>query len=300
MGSSQEFYSYNRSASHAGSWYTDDHDQLHSSLQDWLGAVEPSNVAPVRALIGPHAGFSYSGPTAAYAYRHMEPDTVQTVIVLGPSHHVYLRGAAISMAEKFETPLYDMEINKEVSQELLNTGLFEVMTQQMDEDEHSLEMHLPYIAKMMEGRQFKVVCLMIGATSKAQEEEYGRVLAPYLDDPQYFFVISSDFCHWGQRFRYQPYEKSHGQIHEYITWLDHQGMQLIEAQDCDGFLSYLEQTQNTICGRHPISVLLFTIKAASTAFDLKFLKYAQSSSVSSRGDSSVSYASAVVTALNDS
>lgn len=96
------------------------------------------------------------------------------------------------------------------------------MEMQTDEDEHSIEMHLPYIAKVMENfkDQFTIVPILVGSLSPESEAMYGQLLAPYLDDPQNLFVISSDFCHWGQRFKYTHYDKSCGQIYKSIEQLD--------------------------------------------------------------------------------
>ena len=65
--------------------------------------------------------------------------------------------------------------------------------------------------------------------------------------------------------------------------------------DTEGFTKYLDETHNTICGRHPISLLMHSILASQKLkCRLKFVKYAQSSACMRRGDSSVSYASAIV------
>lgn len=154
---------------------------------------------------------------------------------------------------------------------------------------------MPYVRKVFEGQDIKIVPIMVGATSPRTEARFGKLLAPYLDDPANFFVVSSDFCHWGSRFSYQHYDKRDGPIHEHITKLDHRGMELIEAQDPDAFREYLRETRNTICGRHPICVLLEAMKASSGAYRTAFVRYAQSSPCRRMGDSSVSYASAVVT-----
>mmetsp|Transcript_14813 Transcript_14813/g.21832 ORF Transcript_14813/g.21832 Transcript_14813/m.21832 type:complete len:306 (-) Transcript_14813:303-1220(-) len=300
-----ESAAYVRNASHAGSWYTNDCNELNAQLSGWIEEVDEhvaaqidENGGAVRAIIGPHAGYSYSGPTAAWAYAAMrrERANIKRVFVLGPSHHVYTAKCGVSLAAGCATPLHrqPLEIDQDLTQDLLKTGLFEVLTANVDEDEHSLEMHLPYIAKVMEGQVFKLVCLMVGSTSPEAEARYGEVLAPFLGDPSNFFVVSSDFCHWGSRFRYTPYDSKMGSRFQYIEWLDHQGMQLIEAQNVAGFQSYLQQYGNTICGRHPISVLLEAMKSCSASFSVKFLKYAQSSQVKSAHDSSVSYASAVI------
>ena len=68
-----------------------------------------------------------------------------------------------------------------------------------EDEEHSLEMHLPFIKKSL-GDNFKLVPIMVGATDYAMQQEYGKLLAPYFDDEDTLFVVSSDFCHWGKRF----------------------------------------------------------------------------------------------------
>jgi AmmeMemoRadiSam system protein B len=129
------------------------------------------------------------------------------VFLLGPSHHHYTRGCLLSPHDSYATPLGPAPIDTGVYQELLATGQFEVMTPGVDEAEHSLELHLPYIVEVMKGRPFTLVPIMIGAVSGGSEARYGGLLAPYLDDPDNLFVVSSDFCHWGSRFSYTFYEK---------------------------------------------------------------------------------------------
>lgn len=64
--------------------------------------------ARLRAIIGPHAGFYYSGPTAAWAYINIDPSLFNRVILLGPSHHKYLTNCALTQAEYYETPIGDL------------------------------------------------------------------------------------------------------------------------------------------------------------------------------------------------
>ena len=102
------------------------------------------------AIIQPHAGYTYSGETAAWAYRQISPATVKRIFILGPSHHVRLRKCALTICKKYQTPLYDLKIDSGVVAELDATKEFQWMDMKTDEDEHSIEMHLPYIAKVME------------------------------------------------------------------------------------------------------------------------------------------------------
>jgi AmmeMemoRadiSam system protein B len=69
---------------------------------------------------------------------------------------------------------------------------------------------------------FTVVTVMVGSLTPEKELKYGKIFAPYLADPANLFIISSDFCHWGQRFRYTHYDEKCGEIHQSIKELDHQ------------------------------------------------------------------------------
>lgn len=68
--------------------------------------------------------------------------------------------------------------------------------------------------------QFTIVPVLVGSLSPDWEKTYGEIFASYLADPQNLFVISSDFCHWGQRFRYTYYDKTSGDIYKSIEKLD--------------------------------------------------------------------------------
>lgn len=137
-----------RLATHAGSWYTEKSNELRNQLDGWLQLVGDATHTPARAIIAPHAGYRYSGSTAAFAFKQIDPDRVRKIFILGPSHHVYLDGCALSPATTYKTPLMDLTIDKEIYDELYKTGLFEEMSLGTDEDEHSIEMQLPYIAKV--------------------------------------------------------------------------------------------------------------------------------------------------------
>ena len=196
------------------------------------------------------------------------------------------------------------------------------MSASSDSSEHSLEMHLPYIYHILSqsftsGQLPPLVPILVGSTNSSTEKSFGSLLAPYLADTSNIFVISSDFCHWGSRFSYTYYLpsstsdpakglslKSREQprdppIYDSIARIDKLAMQGIESGQHDAFLATLQDTGNTVCGRHPIGVIMAAIEVLKKEGAISeekgifhFLRYERSSEVVEARDSSVSYASA--------
>eukprot|EP01094_Clydonella_sp_ATCC50884_P029677 TRINITY_DN9373_c0_g1_i1.p1 TRINITY_DN9373_c0_g1~~TRINITY_DN9373_c0_g1_i1.p1 ORF type:complete len:120 (+),score=21.45 TRINITY_DN9373_c0_g1_i1:405-764(+) len=103
---------------------------------------------------------------------------------------------------------------------------------------------MPYIRKVFEDNaEMQLVHMMVGSMSGEQERDIASALLPYFEDPENVFVISSDFCHWGERFSYVHIEQSISPIHASIEALDRRGMALIEAQDLAAFQHYLRETK---------------------------------------------------------
>ncbi|KAL7410894.1 MEMO1 family [Mrakia frigida] len=337
-----------RKASHAGSWYSSSSSTLSAELDSYLQAVPASSsstpwaktfeppVKGCKAIIAPHAGFSYSGPTAAWAYKAVDTSSITRVFILGPSHHVYLDGCALSACSTYETPIGSLNLHLELIAELRNTGRFTTMTLAQDEEEHSIEMHLPLVRKIFDGKDIKIIPILVGSISKTKEASFGELLAPYLNDPSTLTIVSSDFCHWGSRFSYTYYSppapsstpvslssavqpSPEKPIHISIELLDREAMEILQSggssegkewEDVHGrFESYLKRTKNTICGRHPIGVLLGALthlkptspsstdassSPSTPSGEISFVHYEQSSPCIKVRDSSVSYASAFV------
>lgn len=217
----------------------------------------------------------------------------------------------------------DLSLDSTVITALQGTGKFGKMSRSTDEDEHSLEMHLPYIYKIL-SKSFTrpkdfptLIPILVGNTNINKEREYGSILGPYLMDPSSVFIVSSDFCHWGLRFNYTYYLpnaesgadegvhlRAHDKpprppIYESIGRIDHMAMSSIESGDYESFRENLQSTGNTVCGRHPIGIIMCALDCVKSAADsnypeinFKFTRYERSSECVKVGDSSVSYASA--------
>lgn len=116
-----------RKAEHAGSWYLNDPEKLNKQLSDFLAQAVASPLAnqtdaQVKAIIGPHAGYRYSGPTAAWAYKNLQASKYKRVFLLGPSHKIGFDFIATTFCSEWATPLGNMEIDQVTIKELLGSG----------------------------------------------------------------------------------------------------------------------------------------------------------------------------------
>lgn len=137
---------------------------------------------------------------------------------------------------------------------------------------------------------------MVGRLSQSSRLDIAQKLSSTLGDlKDVLFVISSDFCHYGQRFEYHRFKDD---ISARIKELDLAGFQAISTNNPDTFQQYLSTTGNTICGREPLLLFLTLLSKYKSTCSWKLLSYSQSNEISSQSDrldrldSSVSYLSA--------
>jgi MEMO1 family protein len=125
-----------------------------------------------------------------------------------------------------QTPLGALPVDTAIVAELAgHTMAF--LTRDEDEAEHSIEMQLPYLRKVTEGRDVKVVPVVIGDLGKDRGEALGRIFAKWLGKEGVFFILSSDFCHWGKRFAYTRGAEKAPNIGDFVHALDQQGTMMI-------------------------------------------------------------------------
>ncbi len=154
-------------------------------------AAEPvAGLAP-KALIAPHAGYVYSGPVAASAFRRaaLLRDRVRRVVLLGPSHFVPFEGLATSGAAAFATPLGRVEVD--AGAESLLDLPFVVELARAHQREHSLEVELPFLQEVLDS--FRIVPLVVG---EAAAEEVGGALELLWGGDETLVVVSSDLSHY--------------------------------------------------------------------------------------------------------
>ena len=178
----------------AGTFYPDDAGVLESQVRDFLAAARASATggpAP-KAVIAPHAGYVYSGAVAAEAYARLAEarDTIERVVLIGPAHRMPFRGVAASGAEAFATPLGQVPVDGAAIERIMTLPQV-VALNEAHRLEHSLEVQLPFLQKLLGG--FRLVPLVVGDATGKQVAE---VLELLWGGPETLIVISSDLSHY--------------------------------------------------------------------------------------------------------
>jgi len=176
----------------AGLFYEGQPQALDHELREFLAEVEPSALPVPKALIVPHAGYVYSGQSAAHAYVLLAParQRIRRVVLLGPAHHVALRGLALPDATRFVTPLGSVSVDSDAVAAALT--LPQVSENRLAHaQEHALEVQLPFLQTVLD--DFTLVPFAVGA---ATPEEVAQVLDMLWGGPETLILISSDLSHF--------------------------------------------------------------------------------------------------------
>lgn len=215
----------------AGMFYPGNHATLGAAVHALLTDIPPTSGTPPKALIVPHAGYIYSGPVAATAYAQLMPveAAIHRVVLLGPVHRVPVHGLALPDVDAFDTPLGRIPLDKAICDKLKTLPQVCVSTAAHAE-EHSLEVHLPFLQTILE--DFTLVPLAVG---NASAEDVAGVLEAAWGGDETLIVVSSDLSH------YMPYSAA----------------QALDAETCQRVLAFDTHIGHTeACGATPIRGLL--------------------------------------------
>ena len=185
-----------RQAAVAGMFYPSEPNELTSIIQALFqtAALESSAKKPPcpKAIIAPHAGYIYSGPTAAKAYQCLQDchGHYNKVVLLGPSHRVAVDGLALSGADTYQTPLGRIPLDVDTINDLTAYN-FAAINDLAHRDEHSLEVHLPFLQSTLD--EFSLVPIVVGDIDPAN---VAKILERFESEPQTLIVISTDLSHF--------------------------------------------------------------------------------------------------------
>jgi AmmeMemoRadiSam system protein B len=176
----------------AGTFYPAESLALRSSVRRYLRDARPGASRVPKALIAPHAGHVYSGPIAASAYAALEPvrDRIERVVLLGPSHRVFVRGLAVPASDWFRTPLGPVAVDRQAIDAILDLPQV-IVSDEAHAFEHSLEVHLPFLQEVL--GDFSLVPLVVG---DARPQEVAGVLDRLWGGEETLIVVSSDLSHY--------------------------------------------------------------------------------------------------------
>jgi MEMO1 family protein len=250
----------------AGTFYPSDKKLLEQRIDGFLKETEvraQKNSAAPFGLIVPHAGYDYSGKVAAAAYRQIAGKPYKTVFLLGPSHSAPFQGVSIYPYGAWETPLGKIPIDEQVAAAVMEQCSFVRYQAPAFEQEHSLEVQLPFLQKVLEN--FKIVPMVMGKLTLA---EY-RALADHIttrveqNPGRVLIIASSDMSH------YHPYHEA--------TAMDKTTLKQIEAMDPRTLRKNIEAGTSELCGFQAVTTLMRV--AENIGPRVKVLDYANSGDV---------------------
>lgn len=205
-----------RPAAVAGRFYPADARELAGTVGRFLDegkARLPSTMPPVAAVIAPHAGYVYSGQVAGTAFAALQGGPpVERAVILGPSHHADFRGIAVPEAGFFDTPLGEVEVDRE-AMSILSGLPWVIASDRIHAPEHALEVELPFLLALA-APGLRIVPMLTGGVSAV---EVADSLEPFLGEPGTVVVVSSDLSH------YLPYaaaRQTDAETGAFITRLD--------------------------------------------------------------------------------
>jgi len=270
----------------AGRWYEADAGRLTAEIDGYLANVETRVPGSVQALILPHAGYRYSGQVAAYGVKQVAGNRFSRVVVMGPTHQLPMEDvASVPDATHYATPLGEVPLDVDFINALKQHPHFRSIRGAHD-TEHSVQIEVPLLQRAL--GDFTLVPIVVGQLDAESSRAMARVLAGLLD-PETLVAVSSDFTHYGRNFGYVPFRDD---VLDNLEKLDMGAWDFIEKKDLNGFYDYIAQTGATICGRHPIGLLLAMLPADSQAH---LIKYDTSGKIMGDTSNSVSYLSIAFT-----
>jgi AmmeMemoRadiSam system protein B/AmmeMemoRadiSam system protein A len=239
----------------AGLFYPKEEKALAKLLDAMLQTAPVDSITNVRALICPHAGYEYSGPVAAHAYKTLPGHSFDTVIILAASHYADFRGVSVPDTDAYELPLGRVPVSEKAKllarqrpfvlepqcyvQRPSWAGYASKPAPAIGEDtpetwEHSIEVQVPFLQRTI--KDFKILPVMFGDADPAQ---VARALADIVDEKT-LVVASTDLSH------YHPYDEARRMDQVTVKW--------ICGMDFDSFQS--PGGRESACGRMAVLALM--------------------------------------------
>lgn len=263
----------------AGAFYDEDKAALAARIDAYLNAVKdlPAISAEVRALICPHAGYIYSGQTAAYAYKLVQGRPYETVIVIGTSHQFPLDGCSIYLKGGFETPLGVVSVDEELAARIARASGFSYVAE-AHAKEHSVEVQVPFIQRALPGA--KIVPIVVGYPTRRNVHSLADGIAEAVGNKKVLIVASTDLSHFLSKAD--------------ANSVDAKTISLVQNINADTLITKCASGENIMCGGGGVAAVLIALKKAGQP-RVEVLRYSDSSESSGDEGRVVGYLAAAVT-----
>jgi AmmeMemoRadiSam system protein B/AmmeMemoRadiSam system protein A len=220
----------------------------------------------ILALISPHAGYGFSGETAAFGYKLIQNKPYKTVVVIGPSHYFGFSGVSVYPEGIFRTPLGDLTIDKEFTQQLLNQDKEIFFEPRAFAKEHSIEVQLPFLQKVLSG--FKIVPIVMGDCTLETCKKLSGLLKQAIGNRKDVLIVASS-------------DMYHGYDYEETEVTDNLTLSYLKNMDAEGLYYGLREGKFQLCGGFPVVTTI--ILAKELGHDkLKVLKHTNSAVVTAK------------------
>jgi MEMO1 family protein len=266
-----------RKAAVAGYFYPSNPEKLLIEI-DTLLSISTSNlnVKNIMGIIVPHAGYIYSGRTAAYAFNLLKGKDINKVIIISPSHREYFPGVCIYEGGGYETPLGIVEIDGDLADRLADKNRIIYKGVDGHREEHAIEVQIPFLQKVLD--EFKIVPIAMGDQGKMFVDEVAFKICETADEKT-LIIASSDLSHYYSK---READELDAVIENDINSFNHEKLQSdLDNKNCEA------------CGGGPIIVMMKTA-ALMNRRNSKVLDRSNSGDVTGDYNSVVGYLSAVI------
>lgn len=237
-------------------FYPSDPNRLEPTIKQLLqeAKLEASWDEKVKGLIVPHAGYPYSGKTAACAYKTLKKDEYSDVILLGPNHAG--RGSKFSISfSDWKTPLGTIDNNTELGKKIRNESELLAEDEQAHRREHSIEVQLPFLQTVLADFTITPISFIHRSLELENLRDVARAIRRHIiGDQESLVIASSDLIHYGEQYGYVPEENGVS----FVENKDRDFIELLRHKKYEEILEFGRET--TVCGYAPIIVLLYILK----------------------------------------
>lgn len=254
----------------AGQFYPEEKKELEKMVKEYLAQTEvPEIEGEIFGLILPHAGYIFSGPVAAFGASAISAKTFDTVIIIADSHYERFDGVSIWPAGVWETPLGEVEIDKELAANILSESDRFIVRDSAHLFEHSIEVQIPFLQEVL--KDFKILPIVFGSEDK-DWKALSRAILKNIKNKKILIIASTDLSH------YPPYQEAKEADLEILETILKINPEALKEKIKELEQRNIPNAQTFICAQDSVKTLLEI--ARNLKAEAKLLKYANSGDVS--------------------